>query len=537
MYKNVKLLDCTLRDGGRVINCAFPDKDIKSISNKLAESGIDIIEVGFLRDPANVSYNGNSTFFTDVDQIRPFVDHGRSTKYVAFIDYELYDFNTLKPYDGTSIDGVRVGWKKSSFSTNKEDIIKCLKSVKEKGYMLFIQGVNTLGYTDRELLDILDFVNQIHPDGFGIVDTYGAMYLDDLQRIFTMVDHNLDPTIAIDFHSHNNFQLSFALAQETIRLSRGQREVILDGTLNGMGKGSGNLNIELIVDFLVRKKGYNYNFDLILDIIDEYMYTIKEENFWGYSIPSFMAGVFKSHPNNIIYLTDKFRLSTKDIKYILNMLDEGKRQTYDYDLIEKLYVEYNSSKVDDTDVVEKLKERIEDRPVLVVAPGASIQKEANQLNQYIKENNPFIISINFRYEMSDMIFFGSPKRYDSNISLCDKKDVIITSNIKECNKESYVVDYSKVIECGWKYFDNSAIMLLRLLKRINVKTIAIAGLDGFDVSATNYYQDEMSYNRNISEYNRLNTELRDMLISYKLGLPNDSSVSFVTTSMFAKIFD
>lgn len=110
--KNIKILDCTLRDGGRIINCAFPDQEIKDIAHRLASANIDVIEIGFLRDPKKVKYKGNSTFFTDIDQIRPFVDKTKGTKYVAFVDYELFDWSTLKPYDGTSIDGIRVGWKR-----------------------------------------------------------------------------------------------------------------------------------------------------------------------------------------------------------------------------------------------------------------------------------------------------------------------------------------------------------------------------------------------------------------------------------------
>ena len=91
--------------------------------------------------------------------------------------------------------------------------------------------------------------------------------MDDVDRLYTIVDHNLDENIAIDFHSHNNYQLSFAFAQEIIRLSNGKREVIIDGTLNGMGKCAGNLNTELLVDYLVRKRNYDYDFDAILDIM------------------------------------------------------------------------------------------------------------------------------------------------------------------------------------------------------------------------------------------------------------------------------
>lgn len=538
MSRNVRILDCTLRDGGRIINCAFTDKDTHAISSKLAQVGIDYIEVGFLRDPKRVVYNGNSTFFTDVDQIRPFIHRENNyTQFVAFIDYELFDFSTLKAHDGKSIDGIRVGFKRNEFNGQLDDIKKSLELVKHIGYKLFVQGVNILGYSDKEILELVDFINTLKPDAFGIVDTYGAMYQDDVERIFTMVDHNLDPTIAIDFHSHNNFQLSFAFAQEVIRLSRGQRTLVLDGTLNGMGKGAGNLNIELIVDYLNRKMGYHYDFDLLLDIVDEYVYDVKKEHPWGYSIPSMMAGVFKSHPNNIIYLTEKFRLSTKDIRYILSLLDEKKRQSYDYDLIEKLYVEYNASKVDDSASIALLKENFHNRPVLVLAPGNSIRKYAHLVDRYIDEKNPVVISVNFHHTHSSYLFFGSPKRYEQFADECIGMPTIVTSNIKDTRENDIVIDYSRVIECGWKYFDNSSIMLLHLLRRCNVHEIAIAGIDGFTIGSENYYTDSLTYKRNQDEYALVNKELREMFIDYRKGLAVDEIVKFIVPSQFADIFE
>ena len=372
--KNVKILDCTLRDGGRIINCAFPNSQIKDIAYRLADANIDIIEVGFLRDAKSVNYQGNSTFFTDVDQIRPFVNRKKDTMYVAFIDYGMFDFSTLKPYDGTSIDGLRIGFTRKNFENDHEEILECLAEVKQKGYKLFVQGVNSLGYTDRELLGIVDIVNQIQPEGFGIVDTYGAMYMDDVDRLYTIVDHNLDENIAIDFHSHNNYQLSFAFAQEIIRLSNGKREVIIDGTLNGMGKCAGNLNTELLVDYLVRKRNYDYDFDAILDIIDDHIYNYHLQHQWGYSIPALMGGIYRSHPNNIIYLTEKFRLATKDIKYIISMIDPDKRMRYDYDNIQRLYQEYNHVKVDDKENLALLERILKGKKILLLMPGQSISQ-------------------------------------------------------------------------------------------------------------------------------------------------------------------
>ena len=111
--KNVQVLDCTLRDGGRIINCKFEDMTIYNIANELTESGIDIVELGFLRSTELVNYDGNSTFFTDVSQMSRFIPQNKkNTTYVAFIDYNMYNFEDLKECDNTSVTGIRVGFTK-----------------------------------------------------------------------------------------------------------------------------------------------------------------------------------------------------------------------------------------------------------------------------------------------------------------------------------------------------------------------------------------------------------------------------------------
>ena len=241
--KNVKVLDCTLRDGGRIIDCAFQNEEISGLTRKLGNAKIDIVEVGFLRDWRKVNYKGNSTFFTDVDQIKPFLDKtNKNVMYVAFIDYGMFDFQSLKPYDGTSIDGIRFGFTKQNYIDSKDDILRCIGIIKQQGYKLFIQGVNSLNYSDREILELVDMINEVHPYSFGIVDTYGAMYVDDVDRLYGLIDHNMDSDICINFHSHNNYQLSFAFAQEIIKLSQGTRQVIIDSTLAGIDRKSTRLN-------------------------------------------------------------------------------------------------------------------------------------------------------------------------------------------------------------------------------------------------------------------------------------------------------
>ena len=536
MNKNIRVLDCTLRDGGRIIDCKFSDQEIKEISERLSDAKIDIIEVGFLRDSRKVDYRGNSTFFTDVDQIKQFVNKDKkNTLYTAFIDYGMCDIDNIKSFDGTSIDAIRFGFTKKDYDEEYDEVLRWAKVIKEKGYKLFIQGVNSLNYSDLELFELVDMINEIHPYSFGIVDTYGAMYIDDVDRIYSLIDHNLCSDICINFHSHNNYQLSFAFAQEVIKLSgTSNRVIIIDGTLGGMGKVAGNLNTELIVEFLVRKKHYDYEFEDILDVFDDYIYKYTIDHKWGYSTSAMMAGIYKAHPNNVLYLTDKFRLETKDIGRLLSMIDPATRQRYDYDNIQRLYTEYIADKIDDYDTVRALKEIMENREILVMVPGNSLNDYKERIDYFINVNNPIVISVNFVSDLIDSYaFFGNQKRYNRQERKRRGKHIIISSNVKSNNSTDIVVNYHSLINRGYKYFENSTIMTFNLLKRLSPSCITIAGFDGFcEETDNNYFDNSFQNDRHIGEFRKLNEEIKKMYDEIVETMSPDCKFVFLTPSLF-----
>lgn len=530
--KNVKLLDCTLRDGGRIINCAFKDEQIMGISQGLTNANIDVVELGFLR--SNCEYKGDSTFFTELDQLKKFIPEKRgNTMYVAFSDYGkeygMWDFSQIKPREKDGIDGFRVGFRKKDL----KNAIDTFKTVKENGYILFIQGVESLSYSDLEMLQAVEIINEIHPYSFGIVDTYGAMYKDDVLRFFSLLDHNLDDDIAIDFHSHNNMQLSFSFAQEVVEASRGVRPIIIDTTLEGLGKGTGNLNTELMVDFLNRKKYYTYDEDEILDIIDEYIEWIKKDHTWEYQIPYFMAGIYSSHANNIIYLQDKHRLGTKDIKNILTMIDPVKRKRYDYDNIEMLYKQYSGTKVDDRDALQTLTDELSQKALLVLVPGSSLSNQAGRVAKFMSKQ-PNVVSINFVDERSNFVFFGNQRKYDRYIKSCEGKTVIVTSNIKG-ERSDYIIDYNGVIDHSLKYFDNSTVMFMNTLLKAGIENYSIAGLDGFEYNKENYYSEAYNISRYTDDYAQINNDLKYFLKNYSKRLRVQGTVRMITDGMFSDI--
>ena len=337
-------------------------------------------------------------------------------------------------------------------------------------------------------------------------------------------------------HSHNNFQSSFAFAQEILRVSGKNRKIILDATLNGMGKCAGNLNTEIIVDYLNRKWGKKYNLDRILDCIDRQLMPIKEKNSWGYSIPAFMSGIYRSHPNNVIYLTNKYRLGSKDIQYILSKIDAEKRQRYDYDNIQRIYREYISLNVDDTEAIDALSNTFENRRILVIAPGKTVRLYNDKIKKEAEREGTLVISVNFLPDniAVDYLFCANPIHWGRLKKKVERNHCILASNIKEDTDRTVYINYSSYVDEESILADNSVMMLLRLLQCCGVRDVVLAGFDGMKDGEENYAADvfvNSGHGLSAAENNRIITE---MFHSYKKQVGTDVNISFLTPSIYVE---
>lgn len=533
---HAKLLDCTLRDGAYLIDKKFGDANIYGIINGLLKAHIDIIEIGFFQDEG--FGDGKTVFLNSADAKRFIPDDKKSSMFTVLADYSRYNVKNLDECDGTSIDAVR----ECFFKNERFDAIEYCKIIKEKGYKCFIQPVDILGYSDIELIEFINLVNEVEPYCLSIVDTFGSMYQEDLHRVFEIINHNLVSTCKIGFHSHNNMQMSNALSQEFVRMTYGKREVVVDSTLSGMGRGAGNTPTELIAQFMVSKLGYSYDMDVLLDIIDDYMDGIRTKCSWGYSTPFFVAGCYSAHVNNIAYLTKKNSIRSRDIRYILNKIGASPRKRYDYDLLEKTYMEYLASDVDDTENLKKLGKSINGRSVLIVAPGVSVKNESVKVREYILSKKPIVISINFVPEITevDYIYMSNTRRYNmwKDNPRYNESKRIITSNLKDIanDEKEIILSFNKLIKCGWEHIDNSTLMLLRLLDGFELKEIGIAGLDGYSYeNQKNYVADELEIQNVRENPLALNAEIQSMLDDYFTTRKSKCPIIFVTSSRFKSV--
>ena len=537
---SIQLLDCTLRDGAYINNSDFGEPALKGIIKHLQDARVEIIECGWLKDAPHES--GSSYFHVPADAERYLLEKKPGVVYVAMIDYNRYDDSVLPQCDGKSLDAIRV-----VFPHGKHDEgIAIRNRIAQKGYKVFYQAANTLAYSDEDLAVLAEAMNKARPVAVSIVDTFGAMYEDDLARIFAILDKRLDNSIKLGFHAHNNQQLAFALSSTFVELAeKSGRDAIADSSLCGMGRGAGNTTTELMASYLNRKRHKNYDMNEILDAIDMYMTGFAEKYSWGYSTPYFIAGLYQCHVNNIAYLQKNHRANARDMSNIIASLTQDERRAYDYDLLEKKYLENQDRIIDDSEALKALKESFSDKKILLLAPGKTIITEKEKIDAFIKREKPVVVAVNAIHKGydCDYVMFINSVRYqyakESYAQEFSKHKKILLSNIKTAGLEDeLIVNFYNVIKRGWEHFDNAVICCLRLMNKLDVSNVALAGFDGFKTAYNESYADSSLPTLNPNgKWAELNEEIKNMFSDFVLSSKDKMRLEFVTESIFSECLE
>lgn len=537
MGKKIELLDCTLRDGAYIVDAKFGTPAIKGIIKKMQDANVDLIECGWLK---NAPHEEGTSFYHTPSDLEPYLlKKSERATYVAMIDWDRYDLEYLPECDGKTLDAIRVVFPHGKY---KEGIVVG-EQIAAKGYKVFFQAANTLAYSNEDLQDLANEINRVHPVALSVVDTFGAMYQEDLDRIVQLLDQELEPDIKLGFHSHNNQQLSFALSMRFVELlEKTDRACIVDASLCGMGRGAGNATTELVANYLNRKHHCNYDMNQIMDAIDMYMQYFQEHYTWGYSTPYFIAGMYCCHVNNIAYLKKNHRTNAQDMNNIIESLSPDDRKKYDYDLLETKYLENQNRIIDDERELELLQTAMENREVLLIAPGKSSEQEKDKIQRYIREQKPIVIGVNainpsYSY---DYLFIINKVRYDYAKEIYTKQFYdtrrILLSNIKtEPDDNEIIINFNRVVKRGWEHFDNAVINALRLMDKLHVSRIAIAGFDGFKNSYNESYADPALPTLNPdNKWDELNEEIFDMFQDFRKSQSGTMHIEFLTDSIFSK---
>lgn len=291
---DIKVFDATIRDGGLVNNFMFTEDFINALYRANVKAGVDYMEFGYKASKELFDVNKFGKWkFCNEDDIRAIVgDNNSDMKISVMADVGRCNYkDDILPKSESVIDMVRV----ATYVHQMPAAIDMIEDAKAKGYEVTCNIMAVSNAKEADIDQALEMVGQSSADGIYIVDSYGALYPEQIRNIadkYTEIGEKYGKYIGM--HAHNNQQLAFANTIEAA--ARGVS--LLDCTMMGMVRGAGNCATELLLSFLKNPK---YNIFPVLKFIEEHMLQVKASGaVWGYDIPYLLTGRLNQHPSSAI---------------------------------------------------------------------------------------------------------------------------------------------------------------------------------------------------------------------------------------------
>ncbi len=285
MYRpEIKVLDCTIRDGGLMNDWHFDKKMVKDVFEGLARAGVDYVELGYRADKKQYSPSEFGPWrFCDEKDLRE-VAYECDTKVSIMCDVGRTDYDAFLPASESIVKLVRV-------ATYVKDIDKAIhlgRHVKSLGYEVSVNIMAVSHALEPDLDEALDQLAETDFEMVYIVDSFGYFYSEQIHYLVEKYLTRL-PGKQVGVHTHNNQQLAFANTIEAIIKGCNR----LDATIYGLGRAAGNCPLELLIGFLKNPK-----FDVrpVFDLIQKYFEPMQKELRWGYEIPYAITGILNKHP-------------------------------------------------------------------------------------------------------------------------------------------------------------------------------------------------------------------------------------------------
>ncbi len=302
---NLKILDCTVRDGGLVNDHQFDDDLTRTVYQTCLEAGVDYFELGYKADKKIFSRDEFGKWkFCDEDDVRALIgEKSDKIKISVIADAERTNYHEdILPKEQSFIDCVRVACYIHQIPT----ALDMIEDAHQKGYETMLQLMAVSTVQEHDIKDALAIARDCAALGVYVVDSFGVFYPEQVRYLTKMYIDALEGTGKdVGFHAHNNQQLAFANTIEA--LITGANRV--DATINGIGRGAGNCPLELLIGFLHNPK---FNLRPVLKCCEEVFVPLKKELDWGYSIPYALTGQLNQHPRAAI----KMRASDSPDAYV-----------------------------------------------------------------------------------------------------------------------------------------------------------------------------------------------------------------------------
>ena len=295
--EEIKVLDCTIRDGGLINNHQFDKKFVRTVYKAIAASGVDYCELGYKNSKELFSPDEYGPWkFCDDDVLEEVVDGIETkTKVSVMADIGRVDMDNVKQADQSPVDLVRT----AMYVKDVDKAIAMSNTFSDLGYETCI-NIMAISRDQGPDLDaaLAQIAKESKVNAVYIVDSFGTLYQEPMEELTKKFVGILgEAGIETGFHGHNNQQLAFSNTIETIIHGANY----LDATVYGIGRAAGNCPLELLLGFLKNPK---FNLCPILELISSEFVPLRKEIEWGYIIPYAIAGMLNEHPKAAMALRD-----------------------------------------------------------------------------------------------------------------------------------------------------------------------------------------------------------------------------------------
>lgn len=291
----IKIMDCTIRDGGLINDHRFEDGFVKAVYETCVEAGIDAMEFGYKADKKIFAPSDFGKWkYCDEDDLRAIVDDNPTDLEIAVMtDAERTDYHTdVLPKSESVIDIIRV----ATYIHQIPTAVDMIKDAHDKGYRVTANLMAISAIQERELGEALEILSGCPVCAIFIVDSFGAYYSEQIRDLTVMFLKAVEgKNIEIGIHAHNNQMLAYANTLEALIVGANR----LDSTINGMGRGAGNCPLELLLGFLKNPK---FQLRPVLKCISDHFMPLEKNGGmeWGYRIPYMITGQMNQHPRAAI---------------------------------------------------------------------------------------------------------------------------------------------------------------------------------------------------------------------------------------------
>jgi 4-hydroxy 2-oxovalerate aldolase len=427
--------------------------------------------------------------------------HG--AKLAIMADYGKISPSDFTPKEGSNISLIRL----ASHKNTMKDALILLQKIKEKGYETSIQAMGYSSYSEKEREELAGMLEGSAVDYAYMADSYGSIFPDQIEKMLEPL-LELRPSVKIGFHPHNNLQMAFANSLEAIKCGVD----IIDGSIFGMGRGAGNLPIEIVLLYLSERVPDKYNVVPILNCIDKYYIEMQENIGWGYQLSYMLSGLLQCHPSYAKKLVDLKEYTMEDILKALDCINKKNPVGFSEEMLTDVI---SQGIIGGLNQVKTLNGNNRNRPrtnseyssvpyidrhkgetFLILANGPTLEEYSAQIQQFIDKYHPVVLGANYLGDIvtPDYHAFCNKRRFVSYMETVSEKSKLLIGQYipEEMIREYTQRDYESifyldtlnndfeiregVIQCNCR---TVSVLLLGLAIVMGADKIFAAGLDGY----------------------------------------------------------